>query len=153
MGTKRNSTYPVSSRASNNRSQPRPIPLKASENKDRPSTTTSGVENDKLKNCNIELENRILELEGSVGDIELERDFYFGKLRNIELFLQIKQDQHFENCDKEDIVSNLFRVLYATVDDDVQVDDDGEVVPISQGETGNVSKGNISTPGVVGART
>jgi RP/EB family microtubule-associated protein len=142
--TKRNSTYPVSSRASNNRSQPRPIPLKASENKDRPSTTTSGVENDKLKNCNIELENRILELEGSVGDIEKERDFYFGKLRSIELFLQIKQDKHFENCDKEDIVSNLFRVLYATVDDDVQVGDDGEVVPISQGETGNVSKSDIS---------
>ena len=48
---------------------------------------------------------------------------------------------HIGNIEKYQ--NNVFMVNI-TVGDDVQVDDDGEVVPISQGETGNVSKGDIS---------
>ena len=64
-------------------------------------------------------------------------------------------------------VRNLFRVLYATVEDDVQVDDDGEVVPgrpgfvfapqpgqqCLPGETGNVSKHIGITDGAPAAVT
>lgn len=41
----------------------------------------------------------------------------------------MKQDQNWEGCEREDVVENLFKVLYATVDNDVVVDDDGNIVP------------------------
>lgn len=41
----------------------------------------------------------------------------------------MKQDQNWEGCEREDVVDNLFKVLYATVDNDVVVDDDGNIVP------------------------
>jgi EB1-like C-terminal motif len=76
---------------------------------------------------NAELEKRVRELEASIADIEKERDFYFGKLRNVELMLQVKQDKNFEECQVEGVVDNIFKVLYATADEDVAVDEDGEV--------------------------
>eukprot|EP00751_Fragilariopsis_kerguelensis_P033877 CAMPEP_0170971018 /NCGR_PEP_ID=MMETSP0735-20130129/44973_1 /TAXON_ID=186038 /ORGANISM="Fragilariopsis kerguelensis, Strain L26-C5" /LENGTH=342 /DNA_ID=CAMNT_0011390897 /DNA_START=55 /DNA_END=1083 /DNA_ORIENTATION=+ len=143
-GTKPATTFPTKSRVST-----RPAPLKASENKARPVNTNIFTKNPamgktntdmKLKKINIELESRISELESSVGDIEKERDFYFGKLRSIELYLQIKQDKKFDGFEMDDVVRNIFKVLYATVDDDVLVDEDGEVVPTMQGS----SKDDIS---------
>uniref|UniRef100_A0A7S4AU85 EB1 C-terminal domain-containing protein n=1 Tax=Pseudo-nitzschia australis TaxID=44445 RepID=A0A7S4AU85_9STRA len=83
----------------------------------------------KLATKNAELEAQVSELEVAVSDIEKERDFYFGKLRSIELFLQIKQDKNWEGCGREDVVDNLFKVLYATTEDDVIVDEHGQVVP------------------------
>ena len=50
--------------------------------------------------------------------------------------MQIKQDQNWEECEREDVVDNLFKVLYATVDDDVIVDDDGNIVPAEPDESG-----------------
>ncbi len=41
----------------------------------------------------------------------------------------MKQDQNWEGCEREDVVENLFKVLYATVDNDVVVDEDGNIVP------------------------
>ena len=62
-------------------------------------------------------------------ELEKERDFYFGKLRNVELMLQVQQDKNFEGSDLDGIVENIFKVLYATADEDVNLDDDGEVMP------------------------
>lgn len=76
---------------------------------------------------NAELENRVRELEASMADIEKERDFYFGKLRNVELMLQVKQDKNFEESELESVVDSIFKVLYATADEDVAVNEDGEV--------------------------
>jgi hypothetical protein len=76
---------------------------------------------------NNELAKRIGELETSILDVEKERDFYFRKLRNMELMLQVKQDQNFDECDLTAMVDNIFKVLYATADDEVAVDEDGEV--------------------------
>ncbi|KAG7356293.1 calponin homology domain containing protein [Nitzschia inconspicua] len=81
---------------------------------------------------NSELENRVRELETSVADIEKERDFYFGKLRNVELMLQVKQDKCFEDCELESVVDSIFKVLYATADEDVTVDEDGEIIPSAE---------------------
>lgn len=63
------------------------------------------------------------------SELEKERDFYFGKLRNVELMLQVQQDKNFEGSDLDGIVENIFKVLYATADEDVNLDDDGEVMP------------------------
>jgi microtubule-associated protein, RP/EB family len=76
---------------------------------------------------NDELTKRIGVLETSVVDVEKERDFYFRKLRNIELMLQVKQDKNFDECDLPAMVDNIFKVLYATADDEVAVDENGEV--------------------------
>lgn len=106
-------------------------PLKASENRNRPTVGSSQpgkVSADaKLLKKNAELESRIQELETTVLELEKERDFYFGKLRNVELMLQVKQDLNFEGCDLEGVVGNVFKVLYATAEEDLEVAEDGEV--------------------------
>ena len=43
--------------------------------------------------------------------------------------LQVQQDKNFEGSDLDGIVENIFKVLYATADEDVNLDDDGEVMP------------------------
>jgi RP/EB family microtubule-associated protein len=111
-------------------------PLKASlENKTQPtSAVTSKNSSDsdaQLVKKNAELESKIRELETSIADIEKERDFYFGKLRNVELMLQVKQDKNFDGCELESVVENIFKVLYATADEDVAVDEEGEIIPLS----------------------
>lgn len=113
---------------------PRPTvgkaPLRASENRN----VTGAANNPKpivdpqLVQKNAELEETVKELETTVLELEKERDFYFGKLRNIELMLQVKQDSGFEGCDLEGVVGEIFKVLYATVEDDVEVGDNGEII-------------------------
>jgi RP/EB family microtubule-associated protein len=56
-----------------------------------------------------------------VEGLEKERDFYFGKLRDIEILLQA-----YGGEDKE-LVSQIFKILYATEEDFEAVDaDEGE---------------------------
>jgi RP/EB family microtubule-associated protein len=106
-------------------------PLKASENRTRPvvgsSQPTKASADAQLMKKNSELESKIEEIEATVMEIEKERDFYFSKLRNVELMLQVKQDLNFEGCDLEGVVGNVFKVLYATAEEDVEVAEDGEV--------------------------
>ena len=132
-------TRPVTSRSTARPAAATKAPLRASENQVRPSRTNAkgsaaaqAKANEELVKKNTELETKVGELETVVGDVEKERDFYFGKLRSIELFLQIKQDQNWESCEREDVVDNLFKVLYATVDDDVVVTEDGNIVPAGE---------------------
>nr|5JVU_A Chain A, Chimera protein of Kinesin heavy chain and Microtubule-associated protein RP/EB family member 1 [synthetic construct]5JVU_B Chain B, Chimera protein of Kinesin heavy chain and Microtubule-associated protein RP/EB family member 1 [synthetic construct] len=54
-------------------------------------------------------------LKGKVEDLEKERDFYFGKLRNIEL---ICQENEGEN---DPVLQRIVDILYAT--------DEGFVIP------------------------
>lgn len=106
-------------------------PLKASENRNRdiPSKaqTAKPVIDPQLVKRNAELEESVKEFETTVLELEKERDFYFAKLRNVELMLQVKQDSGFEGCDLESVVGSIFKVLYATAEDDVEVGDNGEV--------------------------
>jgi microtubule-associated protein, RP/EB family len=103
-------------------------PLTASENRGRPTSSVSTAHPDsQISKRNSEMESRLKELEASLAEVEKERDFYFGKLRNVELMLQVKQDKAWEGCDLEGVVDSIFKVLYATADEDVAVDEQGEV--------------------------
>ena len=55
----------------------------------------------------------------------------------------MKQDQNWEGCEREDVVENLFKVLYATVDNDVVVDDDGNIVPADPEASEVVEEGAV----------
>jgi len=56
-----------------------------------------------------ELTNEIVELKVNVEGLEKERDFYFGKLRDIEVMCQ-------ENDEGNPIIQRILEVLYATED-------------------------------------
>lgn len=60
-------------------------------------------------------------------DIEKERDFYFQKLRDIEVMLQVHQEKGPEEAEYEVVIDKVFKVLYATAEDNLVVTDDGEV--------------------------
>ena len=76
---------------------------------------------------NAEMALKIVELESSVVELEKERDFYFSKLRNVEFMLQVQQDKSWEGTDLEGVVGDIFKVLYATAEDDVAINEEGEV--------------------------
>jgi RP/EB family microtubule-associated protein len=128
---------PVSNTATRTATRPTTIakaPLKASENRSRPApgadTGKFGADAQLMKKT-AEMMTKIEELETTVMELEKERDFYFGKLRNVELMLQVKQDANFEGCELEGVVGNIFKVLYATVEEEVEVAEDGEVSTLS----------------------
>lgn len=68
-----------------------------------------------------ELEGEIAELKLTSDTLEKERDFYFGKLRDIEVLLQAYEEQGIEVVDK------VFKILYATEDDVVEIDENANV--------------------------
>jgi hypothetical protein len=68
------------------------------------------------KNADLEANNAKLEadaaaLEDAVVEIEKERDFYFGKLRNVEILLQIFQESGEKDSSK--VLDDVFKILYA----------------------------------------
>ena len=54
--------------------------------------------------------------------MERERDFYFGKLRDIELLLAAKKPEAIT------VLKSIEKVLLAREDDDIEVDEDGNLV-------------------------
>jgi len=111
------------------------IPLRSTENKNIPSNAAKAQKaqaDAELMKKNAEMSQKLEEIETSMAEIEKERDFYFGKLRNVELMLQVNQDNNFEGTDLETVVGSIFKVLYATAEEDVIVSDVGEIVPASQ---------------------
>ena len=54
--------------------------------------------------------------------VERERDFYFGKLRDIELLLAAKKPE------ATTVLKSIEKVLLAREDDDIEVDEDGNLV-------------------------
>uniref|UniRef100_A0A6S8RIV5 EB1 C-terminal domain-containing protein n=4 Tax=Ditylum brightwellii TaxID=49249 RepID=A0A6S8RIV5_9STRA len=87
-----------------------------------------------LMKKNSELMARNAELELTMSTIEKERDFYFEKLRGIEIMLQVHDEKSGENgsgvdsVETDALIKRIFRVLYATSDDEVVVDDNGELI-------------------------
>uniref|UniRef100_A0A8C2GGI5 Microtubule-associated protein RP/EB family member 3 n=1 Tax=Cyprinus carpio TaxID=7962 RepID=A0A8C2GGI5_CYPCA len=58
----------------------------------------------------MELNQQLMDLKLTVDGLEKERDFYFGKLRDIELICQENE------CDSNPVLGKIMEVLYATED-------------------------------------
>lgn len=56
--------------------------------------------------------------------LEKERDFYFGKLRDIEMFLQANQSE------QTPLTEQVLKILYASEEEKVQIDDNGRLTII-----------------------
>lgn len=65
-----------------------------------------------------ELLKKNAELTLILESMEKERDFYFEKLRGIEIMLQINEESA-ENSDVKKLIAKIFGILYAKVEDDV----------------------------------
>ena len=57
------------------------------------------------------------ELKVTIDGLEKERNFYFGKLRDVEILCQTQESQESE------LVQQIFKILYATEDDFVAADE------------------------------
>eukprot|EP00984_Skeletonema_dohrnii_P005486 scaffold1933_cov145-Skeletonema_dohrnii-CCMP3373.AAC.5 len=84
-----------------------------------------------------ELQVLSTELEMSINTVESERDFYFEKLRGIEVMLQVYKEKE-ESGEVVDgsgsgggemkmVIDKIFKVMYAAAEDNVVVDDEGNV--------------------------
>ena len=86
-----------------------------------------------LSKLNAELQD----LRMNMDTVEKERDFYFGKLRDIEMLLQANEHK------KTPLTENILKILYASEEEKVLID-----------ETGNLSitaaNGGASTGGGAG---
>ncbi|EEC49453.1 predicted protein [Phaeodactylum tricornutum CCAP 1055/1] len=82
---------------------------------------------------NDELSLKTLELEQAVIDIEKERDFYFRKLRDVEIMFQVYQEK-VDDGDQNNLVDDVFKILYATAEDNLTVNDQGDVVEAVENE-------------------
>lgn len=76
---------------------------------------------------NTELKRKNAELELTLDTIEKERDFYFDKLRGIEVMLQVHEEKA-EDSDPEELIHRIYKVLYAKLEDDIIVTDEGELL-------------------------
>jgi len=62
-----------------------------------------------------DLKHESAELKVTMEGLERERDFYFGKLRDIEIMLQ--QDEPAEEDDQTPVARSIYKILYATEED------------------------------------
>lgn len=91
----------------------------------KPSPSTGGQANTGVDPEQVkQLESEIQESKLNMDTLEKERDFYFGKLRDIEMFLQANQG------DQTPLTEQVLKVLYASEDEKVQIDDSGNLTII-----------------------
>lgn len=73
---------------------------------------------------------QIDELKLQNSTLEKERDFYFGKLRDIEILLQARGGEQNE----DPIAQDILKILYASEEEKVQVNGDGSLHITSSAE-------------------
>jgi hypothetical protein len=73
-----------------------------------------------------QLIHRNAELQLQLESVENERNFYFEKLRGIELMLQIREEEN-GTSNLQKLVSDISQVVCAKVEDEVFVSDEGQV--------------------------
>lgn len=73
---------------------------------------------DQLKDSNEQLNKAMTEMRLEMDGLEKERDFYFEKLRQVEIIMQELEDAGKGN----DLTASVFKILYATADGFEQVE-------------------------------
>lgn len=68
------------------------------------------------------LQAEISDLKMNMDTLEKERDFYFAKLRDIELLLQANQ------VHSNPLTENILKILYASEEEKVQIEEDGTLI-------------------------
>ena len=87
-----------------------------------------------LDGKNSALTAQVEELELAVLETENERNYYFEKLRHIEVLLQVFQERDTTTTGEDTttttdkLVEDVFQILYATQQDNLVVNEDGQVV-------------------------
>eukprot|EP00587_Corethron_hystrix_P006353 CAMPEP_0113323886 /NCGR_PEP_ID=MMETSP0010_2-20120614/16646_1 /TAXON_ID=216773 ORGANISM="Corethron hystrix, Strain 308" /NCGR_SAMPLE_ID=MMETSP0010_2 /ASSEMBLY_ACC=CAM_ASM_000155 /LENGTH=351 /DNA_ID=CAMNT_0000183019 /DNA_START=249 /DNA_END=1304 /DNA_ORIENTATION=- /assembly_acc=CAM_ASM_000155 len=114
----------ISKQKSNQRRQSKPSINRGC---DRVLTSPSVVADAKLIKKNTDLTARNEALEQNIIELEKERDFYFGKLRDIEVMCQSYEEKPENERSHTELLKDVFRVLYATTDDEVFVDNEGKL--------------------------
>ena len=104
---------------------PKPKPAKAPASKGpsptkKPSPTKTSEEG-KTKKASPGTDAELEKLKETTEVIKRERDFYFGKLRDLEILL------HFHENDNNQFVTMVKQILYATEDDKITIDNEGTV--------------------------
>lgn len=73
------------------------------------------------------LQNEVTEMRMNMETLEKERDFYFGKLRDIEVLLQANADG------QTPLTESVLKILYASEDEKVHIDENGGLTIMSNG--------------------
>ena len=74
----------------------------------------------------------------NMDTVEKERDFYFGKLRDIEMLLQANESK------KTPLTDMILKILYASEEEKVHIDDNGvlSITAAQGGAVGGASAGD-----------
>lgn len=99
--------------------------------------------NAELQQENIRMVNEVNEIKSTLDGLEKERDFYFGKLRDIEVLCQ-----EYE-ADNLPVVKKILEILYATADgfappEDGVVDTNDTIELVQGDENGQVLAGDVN---------
>lgn len=81
-----------------------------------------------------ELEGQVHELKLNNDTLDREREFYFGKLRDIEEMLQKR------GLDQDPLGSEVLKILYASEEELVTVDEQGKLTITPVGEEGTTTE-------------
>lgn len=95
----------------------------------KPAKISAAKEESKVSSEEVsELQAQIQELKLVNDTLDKERDFYFSKLRDIEMLLQAKQ---VETADASSIEAQILKILYASEDEKVSIATDGTLTIVS----------------------
>mmetsp|Transcript_6273 Transcript_6273/g.7660 ORF Transcript_6273/g.7660 Transcript_6273/m.7660 type:complete len:328 (-) Transcript_6273:247-1230(-) len=87
------------------------------------SNSNSSISSTMKKELN-HLQTENIELKLHIEGVEKERDFFFGKLRDIENLLQYREEESKNDGSESGLSKQILDILYATTEDFVVVDDE-----------------------------
>jgi RP/EB family microtubule-associated protein len=119
---KENGPTPAKALASRNSSSGSAVSGSVSKPAAATTTTTTAGDHSKKALSDEQVRDFRLHIEG----LQKERDFYYEKLREIEEFLQEREEQRDNG--PTGVSAAIFKILYATTDDFVAVDPGAETI-------------------------